>query len=83
MVEVAADDLSKCCIKEVERPSIDRTGGVTMNRFSLQAPQSIQGVMTNRGMYFATPPFLFSFFFLSGSYMCTAGTIFKECCSHR
>ncbi|WJX90487.1 Mitogen-activated protein kinase 16, variant 2 [Trifolium repens] len=44
MAEVAADDLSKCCIKEVEKPVIDRNGGVAMNRMPLQAPQNIQGV---------------------------------------
>lgn len=64
MAEVAADDLSKCSIKEVEKPTIDKTGGVAVNRLPLQAPQSIQDVMTNRSMYF---PFLhlsslFSFF---------------------
>jgi serine/threonine protein kinase len=50
MAEVAADDLSKCCIKEVEKPVIDRNGGVAMNRMPLQAPQNIQGVMTNRSV---------------------------------
>ncbi|CAL5198779.1 unnamed protein product [Lathyrus oleraceus] len=50
MAEVAADDLSKCSIKEVEKPVIDRTGGVAMNRLPLQAPQSIQDVMTNRNV---------------------------------
>lgn len=82
MAEVAADDLSKCSIKEVEKPVIDRTGGVAMNRLPLQAPQSIQDVMTNRSMYFATSPPLFSAFFLSASLMCTAGIMFKECRSH-
>ncbi|GAU12027.1 hypothetical protein TSUD_196510, partial [Trifolium subterraneum] len=50
MAEVAADDLSKCCINEVEKPVIDRNGGVAMNRMPLQAPQNIQGVMTNRSV---------------------------------
>ncbi|CAK8563573.1 unnamed protein product [Lathyrus sativus] len=50
MAEVAAEDLSKCSIKEVEKPTIDRTGGVAMNRLPLQAPQSIQDVMTNRNV---------------------------------
>ncbi|KAI5415928.1 mitogen-activated protein kinase 15 [Lathyrus oleraceus] len=50
MAEVAADDLSKCSIKEVEKPVIDRTGSVAMNRLPLQAPQSIQDVMTNRNV---------------------------------
>lgn len=64
MAEVAADDLSKCCIKEVEKPVIDRSGGVPTNRLPLQAPQNIQGVMTNRSTYSITPQFLsFAFFF--------------------
>lgn len=78
MAEVATDDLSKCCIKEVEKPVIDRSGGVPMNRLPLQAPQNIQGVMTNRSMYFATPWFLcFAFFF--STLVCTAEIIFREC----
>jgi len=77
MAEAAADDLSKCCIKEVEKPVIDRSGGVPMNRLPLQAPQNIQGVMTNRSMYFATPQFL-SFAFLFSTLVCTAENIFQE-----
>lgn len=53
MVEVA-DDLSKCCIKEVEKPAIDRTGSVPINRLPFQAPQNIQGLMIDLIMYFAT-----------------------------
>ncbi|KAH1243728.1 Mitogen-activated protein kinase 16 [Glycine max] len=47
MAEVA-DDISKCIIKEVEKPAMDRTGGIPMTRLPLQAPQNIQGVMTDR-----------------------------------
>uniref|UniRef100_A0A5B7A7P4 mitogen-activated protein kinase n=1 Tax=Davidia involucrata TaxID=16924 RepID=A0A5B7A7P4_DAVIN len=36
------NDLSKCCIKEVEKPHMDRTSGIPMTRLPLQAPQSIQ-----------------------------------------
>jgi hypothetical protein len=84
MAEVAADDLSKCCIKEVEKPVIDRTSGVAMNRMPLQAPQNIQGVMTNRSMYSATPLFLFSAFFLIASHMYNRNyllrVLFSESC---
>ncbi|KAL2628182.1 hypothetical protein AAZV13_07G217400 [Glycine max] len=41
MAEVA-DDISKCIIKEVEKPAMDRTGGIPMTRLPLQAPQNIQ-----------------------------------------
>ncbi|KAL5163562.1 Mitogen-activated protein kinase 16 [Glycine soja] len=47
MAEVA-DDISKCIIKEVEKPAMDMTGGIPMTRLPLQAPQNIQGVMTDR-----------------------------------
>jgi hypothetical protein len=84
MAEVAADDLSKCCIKEVEKPVIDRNGDVAMNRMPLQAPQNIQGVMTNRSMYSATPLFLFSAFFLIASHMYNRNylqrVLFSESC---
>ncbi|KAL2571570.1 hypothetical protein GLYMA_17G018800v4 [Glycine max] len=63
MAEVA-DDISRCSIKEVEKPAMDRTGGIPMARLPLQAPQNIQGVMTDRSMYFAASPFP-PFFFLS------------------
>jgi mitogen-activated protein kinase 1/3 len=43
-----ADDLSKCCIKEVERPAVDRSSDIQpMTRIPLQAPQNMQGLMTN------------------------------------
>lgn len=38
-----ADDLSKCCIKEVEKPHMDRSCGIPMARLPLQVPQSTQG----------------------------------------
>ncbi|KAG6764827.1 hypothetical protein POTOM_032315 [Populus tomentosa] len=37
------NDLSKCSIKEIERPHVDRSSGVPMTRLPLQVPQSIQG----------------------------------------
>ncbi|KAL2571569.1 hypothetical protein AAZX31_17G018400 [Glycine max] len=49
MAEVA-DDISRCSIKEVEKPAMDRTGGIPMARLPLQAPQNIQGVMTDRSV---------------------------------
>ncbi|WCJ23659.1 mitogen-activated protein kinase 16 [Euphorbia peplus] len=36
------NDLSKCSIKEVERPQVDRSCGIPMTRLPLQVPQSIQ-----------------------------------------
>ncbi|XP_027330197.1 mitogen-activated protein kinase 15 [Abrus precatorius] len=44
-----ADDLSKCSIKEVKKPAVDRTGGIPMSRLPLQAPQNIQGVAARPG----------------------------------
>uniref|UniRef100_A0A6M2F7M8 mitogen-activated protein kinase n=1 Tax=Populus davidiana TaxID=266767 RepID=A0A6M2F7M8_9ROSI len=37
------NDLSKCSIKEIEKPHVDRSSGVPMTRLPLQVPQSIQG----------------------------------------
>ncbi|XP_073268187.1 mitogen-activated protein kinase 15-like isoform X2 [Populus alba] len=37
------NDLSKCSIKEIEKPRVDRSDGVPMTRLPLQVPQSIQG----------------------------------------
>ncbi|XP_024025902.1 mitogen-activated protein kinase 15 [Morus notabilis] len=37
------DDLSKCCIKEVEKPQVDRSCGIPMTRLPIQVPQNIQG----------------------------------------
>ncbi|XP_061976077.1 mitogen-activated protein kinase 15-like isoform X2 [Populus nigra] len=37
------NDLSKCSIKEIERPHVDRSDGMPMTRLPLQVPQSIQG----------------------------------------
>ncbi|KAL2339132.1 hypothetical protein Fmac_013578 [Flemingia macrophylla] len=50
MTEVA-DDLSKCSIKEVVKPAIDRcrTGGIPMTRLPLQAPHNIQGIAARPG----------------------------------
>ncbi|XP_027339708.1 mitogen-activated protein kinase 16-like isoform X3 [Abrus precatorius] len=44
-----ADDLSKCCLKEVEKPPIDRSSAIPMTRLPLQAPQNIQGVAARPG----------------------------------
>ncbi|CAK7332981.1 unnamed protein product [Dovyalis caffra] len=38
------NDLSKCSIKEIEKPHVDRSSGMPMTRLPLQVPQSIQGV---------------------------------------
>ncbi|KAL5541701.1 hypothetical protein UlMin_009411 [Ulmus minor] len=38
-----ANDLSKCSIKEVEKPQIDRNSGIPMTRLPIQVPQTIQG----------------------------------------
>ncbi|PNT14424.1 hypothetical protein POPTR_010G029700v4 [Populus trichocarpa] len=37
------NDLSKCSIKEIEKPHVDRSDGMPMTRLPLQVPQSIQG----------------------------------------
>ncbi|GAV60896.1 Pkinase domain-containing protein [Cephalotus follicularis] len=37
-----ANDLSKCCIKQIEKPHMDRSSGIPMTRLPLQVPQSIQ-----------------------------------------
>lgn len=37
------DDLSKCSIKEVEKPPMDRTSGIPMARLPIQVPQGMQG----------------------------------------
>ncbi|XP_038705501.1 mitogen-activated protein kinase 15-like [Tripterygium wilfordii] len=36
------NDLSKCCIKEKEKPRMDRSSGIPTTRLPLQVPQSIQ-----------------------------------------
>ncbi|KAF2311066.1 hypothetical protein GH714_019337 [Hevea brasiliensis] len=41
-VEVT-NDLSKCSIKDIEKPHMDRSGGIPMTRLPLQVPESIQG----------------------------------------
>lgn len=47
-----ADDLSKCCIKEVEKQPIDSSSAIPMSRLPLQAPQNIQGVMIDFSIHF-------------------------------
>lgn len=47
-----ADDLSKCCLKEVERQPVDRSNVIPMSRLPLQAPQNIQGMMIDFYMHF-------------------------------
>lgn len=49
-----ADDLSKCCIKEVEKPHMDRNCGIPVTRLPLQVPQSIQGVAARPGKVVGT-----------------------------
>ncbi|KAK7846314.1 mitogen-activated protein kinase 16 [Quercus suber] len=44
-----ADDLSKCSIKEVEKPHMDRNSGIPVTRLPIQVPQSIQGVAARPG----------------------------------
>ncbi|KAJ6890001.1 hypothetical protein NC651_023700 [Populus alba x Populus x berolinensis] len=48
------NDLSKCSIKEIEKPHVDRSDGVPMTRLPLQVPQSIQG---NQIFYTTFVPF--------------------------
>ncbi|CAN1310542.1 Mitogen-activated protein kinase 16 [Linum perenne] len=36
------NDLAKCSIKDIEKPQMDRSGGVPMTRLPIQVPQSIQ-----------------------------------------
>ncbi|KAE8076947.1 hypothetical protein FH972_015564 [Carpinus fangiana] len=43
------DDLSKCCIRETEKPHMDRSCGIPMPRLPLQVPPSIQGVAARPG----------------------------------
>ncbi|EEF45410.1 mitogen-activated protein kinase 15 [Ricinus communis] len=44
-----ANDLSKCSIKEMEKPQVDRSGGIPMTRLPLQVPQSIQASAARPG----------------------------------
>ncbi|KAM1191955.1 hypothetical protein EV1_012461 [Malus domestica] len=37
------DDLSRCCIKEVEKPQTDRSSGIATTRLPIQVPHTIQG----------------------------------------
>ncbi|GLT47503.1 hypothetical protein SLA2020_211960 [Shorea laevis] len=43
------NDLSKCCIKEAEKPQVDRNAGIPMTRLPLQVPQSIQASAARPG----------------------------------
>ncbi|XP_073268188.1 mitogen-activated protein kinase 16-like isoform X3 [Populus alba] len=43
------NDLSKCSIKEIEKPRVDRSDGVPMTRLPLQVPQSIQAGAARSG----------------------------------
>ncbi|KAK9933509.1 hypothetical protein M0R45_020706 [Rubus argutus] len=36
-------DLAKCCIKEIEKPLVDRNCGIPTTKLPIQAPQTIQG----------------------------------------
>lgn len=38
------EDLSKCSIKEIEKPHMDRTTGMPMTRLPIQVPQGNLGV---------------------------------------
>ncbi|KAK2447736.1 mitogen-activated protein kinase [Trifolium repens] len=45
-----ADDLSKCCIKDVEQQPVDRSSAILpMTRLPLQAPQNMQGLAARPG----------------------------------
>ncbi|KAI5572649.1 hypothetical protein BDE02_10G026500 [Populus trichocarpa] len=43
------NDLSKCSIKEIEKPHVDRSDGMPMTRLPLQVPQSIQAGAARSG----------------------------------
>ncbi|KAL2922001.1 Mitogen-activated protein kinase 16 [Bienertia sinuspersici] len=49
-----ADDLSKCRIKEVEKPHVDRNGAIPMTRLPLQVPQNVQGAAARPGKVVGT-----------------------------
>jgi len=77
---VVADDLSKCSIKEVDKPAIDKTGAIPMTRPPLQqAPQNIRGVMTDRSKYFASsfPSFFPDLIYVQGRHC------LQRVCVHR
>lgn len=38
------EDLAKCCIKEIEKPLVDRNCGIPTTKLPIQAPQTIQGM---------------------------------------
>lgn len=44
-----ADDLSKCRIKEVQKPQVDRNGAIPMTRLPLQVPQNVHGAAARPG----------------------------------
>lgn len=43
------DDLSRCRIKEVEKPHVDRNGAIPMTRLPLQVPQNAPGAAARPG----------------------------------
>ncbi|XP_062176927.1 mitogen-activated protein kinase 15 isoform X1 [Alnus glutinosa] len=43
------DDLSKCCIRDTEKPHMDRSCEIPMARLPLQVPPTIQGVAARPG----------------------------------
>lgn len=46
---VVTDELSKCCIKEIEKPHMDRSSGFPMTRLPLQISHSVQGSAARPG----------------------------------
>lgn len=38
------NELSKCSIKDVEKPQVDRSSVLPMTRYPVQIPQNIQGI---------------------------------------
>ncbi|XP_058082008.1 mitogen-activated protein kinase 15-like [Magnolia sinica] len=42
------DNLSKCCIKEIEKPQPDRNCGIPMTRVPIQVPHRAQGAATSK-----------------------------------
>ncbi|RYR76257.1 hypothetical protein Ahy_A01g000867 isoform C [Arachis hypogaea] len=48
-VSEVAEDLSKCSVKESEKPAIDRNGVIPLTKPPLHAPQNIQGIAARSG----------------------------------
>ncbi|KAF5941675.1 hypothetical protein HYC85_019317 [Camellia sinensis] len=44
------NDLTKCCIKEVEKPHVDRISGIPKTRLPLQVPPTVGQVLLLRGL---------------------------------